>query len=151
MFGIVKKLLGQSEKKQDSSAKFAVALRQKSGKFVEFLSERFELAQDEFFSIKRKLKNLRETNYNLGLKHLENGHLSDAIFRFRFIKKFWPDLYDAHYQLAYCLVLDNKLKEAKKVLEELFTNQPNYDQNNQRGAKELLSRINTSLEQQANA
>lgn len=149
MFGIVKKLLGQSKKKEDSGAKLGGALRDKSGKLVEFVGEKLESAQEEFFSIKGKLKNLRETNYNLGLKFLEDGHLSDAIFRFRFIKKFWPDLYDAQYKLAYCLVLNKKPKEAQKVLEELFAKNPNYDQDNKNGARELLERVKISLNQPA--
>jgi tetratricopeptide (TPR) repeat protein len=142
MFGrIFKKLIGKSEKKETGGEKLAVTLRQKSGKFSDFLGEKFQAIQNEFYTIRAKCENLRETNYNLGLKHLEKGNLSDAIFRFRFIKKFWPDLLDARYQLAYCLVLKKKPFEAKKILEELFAQNPNYDSK----AKELLDDINAAL------
>lgn len=126
--GIVKKILGKSDKKDTGAEKMAISLRARSEKLTQFLGDKFQLVQDEISDVREKAKNLRETNYNLGLKHLENGRLTDAIFRFRLIKKFWPDLFDAYYQLAYCLVLDDKLDEAKKVLEELLTKNPDYDQ-----------------------
>lgn len=126
--GIVKKLLGRSDKKENGAEKMATSLRARSEKLTQFLGDKFQLVQDEIIAVKEKSKNLRETNYNLGLKHLENGRLTDAIFRFRLIKKFWPDLFDAYYQLAYCLVLDDKLDEAKNVLEELLSKNPDYDQ-----------------------
>ena len=141
----LKKLFGKSDQKENAGAKFAIKLRQKSEKFSNFLGEKFHAVRDEFFNIRSKCENLRETNYALGLKHLEKGDLSDAIFRFRFIKKFWPDLFDAYYQLSYCLVLEQKLVEAKTNLEELLTKNPHYDSK----AKELLGHINDALKQQS--
>lgn len=126
--GIVKRIFGKSDEKESGAEKMATSLRAKSEKLTQFLGDKFQLVQEEIASLKEKSQNLRETNYNLGLKHLENGRLTDAIFRFRLIKKFWPDLFDAHYQLAYCLVLDDKLDEAKNVLEELLSKNPSYDQ-----------------------
>lgn len=140
---IFKKLIGKSEEKETFGGKLAINLREKSARLTEFLGDKLEVAQSEFSVIKQKCKNLRETNYDLGLKHLENGNLTDAIFRFRFIKKFWPDLYDAYYQLSYCLVLNNELKKAKEILEELLIKKPDYDEK----AHTLLNQINSALEQ----
>lgn len=142
---IFKKIFGiknnQGEISDGEQASKTSGLGKKITKLTEFYDEKTELVKNEFFSIKNKCKNLRETNYALGLKHLQNGNLSEAIFRFRFIKKFWPDLFDAHYQLAYCLALKNKSAEAKKILEELLRKKPDYDQK----AKELLERINKGI------
>ena len=105
------------------------------------LCERADIVRKEILTVRERSKNLRKSNYELGLKHLENGDLSDAIFRFRFIKKFWPDLYDAYYQLAYCLVLKKKPAEAKMILEELLLKKPDYEEK----ARELLGHINSGL------
>lgn len=141
--GIFKKLVGKTDKNENAGARLATKLRDKSEKFSNFLGDKFEQAKNEILEVRAKCSNLRETNYRLGLKHLEKGNLSDAIFRFRFIKKFWPDLFDAQYQLAYCLILDNKAIEAKQELEELLSRQPNFDPK----ARDLLEHINSSLEQ----
>ncbi len=91
--------------------------------------------------MKEKTKDLRSSNYELGLKHLENERLSEAIVRFRIIKKFWPDFYEAYYQLAYCLVLKGKPYEARKSLIELLEKQPNFNPI----ANELLNYIDNIL------
>jgi tetratricopeptide (TPR) repeat protein len=140
---LIKKIIGRPEKpKENGGAKLALQLREKSEKFSQFLGEQFQLAQEEISIVRKKCKNLRETNYLLGLKHLENGRLTDAIFRFRIIKKFWPDLFDAYYQLAYCLILKNKPQKAKEVLEELLSKKPDYGQ----AASDLLNHINSSFD-----
>jgi tetratricopeptide (TPR) repeat protein len=74
--------------------------------------------------IKKKIKNLYQSNYDLGLQHLNNGNVREAIFRFRIIKKFWPHIYDAYYYLIYCLVLDNNLTEAQKIIDDLLIKNP---------------------------
>ncbi len=140
---IFKKLLGfkKADKKSEEESKVAAVLQVKAEKLSSFLDEKFQLLQSEFSTIRAKCKNLRETNYNLGVMHLEKGNLSDAIFRFRFVKKFWPDLFDTYYQLAYCLVLNQKPLEAKKILEELLIKNPDYNPK----ARDLLERITTVL------
>lgn len=142
---IFKKLLGLSEKKNDGESSLADALRDKSKKFVGFIGQKVQNFNEEFFSFKNRIQNLRETNYKLGMKHLENGNITDAIFRFRFINKFWPDLIDAQYQLAYCLTLDNKPHEAKVILKQLLAHHPDYD----RKAADLLEHIEEGLQQKS--
>lgn len=143
-----KKILGTSEQKKSdspSTPSLASNLHDKTAKLVSFFGEKIQNAHQEFFAIKDRIGNLRQTNYKLGLKHLENGHIKDAIFRFRFINKFWPELLDAHYQLAYCLTLDNKSSQAKIVLRELIANNPDYD----RKAFDLLEHIEEGMKQKS--
>lgn len=140
MFGIIKIFSSKKPAKEDSTVKFANTLKEKSQSFSSLLGDKFEQAKNEFFTIKDKCNNLLETNYNLGEKHLARGNLKEAVFRFRFIKKFWPKHYDSQYKLAYCLTLDKKPEEAKKVLEELLIQNPDYDPQ----AKELLDLINSA-------
>ncbi len=109
-------------------------------KLSDFVANKYQDLTKETKTIKHKLNNLPETNYNLGLKHLENGNLADAIFRFKFINRFWPGNQDAHYYLAYCLYLKKQNAEAKRKLEELLKINPNYDSK----AKELLEKINNN-------
>jgi len=139
MFGfILKKFRKKDDQPKQIGEKLAVKLRKNSEKLSKFLEEKFSSAQDEFFIIKDKCGNLKETNYKLGLKHLEKGNLSEAIFRFRITKKFWPQCFDAYYHLAYSLTLKQKYHEAKEVLQELLVKNSSYDIK----AKELLGLLN---------
>jgi len=125
MFKTVKKiLLGNNSKEANSSEVAKISLgdkiQQKAQGFIKFIQDRIEESKSEFGDIKSKMSNLLETNYQLGLRHLAKGNISDAIFRFRFIKKFWPNCFDAYYQLAYCLVLNKRVFEAKKNIKRTF-------------------------------
>jgi tetratricopeptide (TPR) repeat protein len=141
---IFKKILGKKEepKEEPLNSKIAISLREKSKEFSDFLFTKIGSTKEEISVIRTKFKNLLETNYSLGLKHIERGHIPEAIFRFRFIKKFWPHHYDSYYFLAYCLALKRKKVEARKILEELFIKNPNYDQK----AKDLLDHLKSSVE-----
>jgi TolA-binding protein len=108
----------------------------KTKRVLGFVNNKLEEAKNELFTMKGKMGNLLETNYQLGLRHIERGNISDAIFRFRFIKKFWPNCYDAYYQLAYCLCLKNRVSEAKKILNELLVKNPDHNK-----AKDLLNKL----------
>lgn len=142
--GVIRKILGKPKEKQNAGSKLAIKFREKSAKLAGFLNNALESAKEEYFSIKEKSKNLRKTNYELGLKHLENGNISEAIFRFRIVKKFWPDLLEANYYLAYCLVLKDRRFEAKKILEEFISKYPNIDEK----TILLLEDINSGLEKE---
>ena len=126
---------------ETKSEKTESAFSQKIDKISDFFSEKFDFAKEEFFVIKEKFKNLRETNYNLGLSLLESGRISEAIFRFRFTKTFWPDLIDAHYQLAYCLALNGRFFEAKKTLQKLLLTHPSCEKKVFDLLKEVESKI----------
>ncbi|MDX2083144.1 MAG: tetratricopeptide repeat protein [Rickettsiales bacterium] len=115
-----------------------ISLRQKSKELSEIFREKLDEMKEELLIMKEKCGNLLETNYLLGLKHIENGNLFEATFRFRLIKKFWPQHYDSYYQLAYCLVLRKKSDKAKQVLTELMQKEPQHQQ-----GKELLDLISS--------
>lgn len=139
--GIFKTVFSKKSKKTENTGeKLAVELKNKSQDLLNLAGQKLEQAKDEIVTIKGKFNNLLDTNYKLGLKHLENGNLSEATFRFRFINKFWPNHLDSYYQLAYCLVLKNKFPEAKKVLESLVHKDSHYRDN----IKELLDLVNAS-------
>ncbi|MBM5782579.1 MAG: tetratricopeptide repeat protein [Pelagibacterales bacterium] len=128
----------QKEENTENKVGFIDNIKTKLENIFHFSNKKIQESKEELIVMKHKFNNLLETNYNLGLTHLENGYLGDAIFRFKFIIKFWPQHYDSHYQLAYCLILKNKFSQAKKVLENLLAKKPDYDQK----AYELLKRIN---------
>jgi len=86
--------------------------------------------------VKDKFHNLYQTNYDTGMYHLERGNLWDAAFRFKIIKRFWPDMLDAQYKYAYCLVLQGFNSDAKTLLKEILVKDQNYTQ-----AKELLEKV----------
>lgn len=123
--------------KQDNTGALAEFVKQKSQSIFDFIISRFSVVEKEINLIRGKSKNLLQTNYDLGLKHLEKGNLSDAIFRFKFIKKFWPHHLDAHYQLAYCYFLKKNFQQTQIILKELVSLDPSY----QKKADELLDKI----------
>lgn len=141
--GTLKKIFfkkSNKEEKPDKAQELAEKLRKKSQELSEGLINKIEDVKKDLHEMKQKYDNLLETNYKLGLKHIENGNIAEAIFRFRFIKKFWPEHYDSYYHLAYCLVLNKKPTEAKKILEELMSKNPQHPQ-----GRELLDLINSDI------
>lgn len=136
---LFRKITGRkAKKKNEATTKAAKNLKKYANGFNNLLAQGLNNTVNEFSDIKEKCQDLRQTNFNLGRQHLKNGKLSEAILRFRIIKKIWPDFYDAHYELAYCLALKGKFNKAKKILEDLLKAQPNYKPL----AKELLQHLN---------
>lgn len=134
-------------KKKKEKAEFqspTQGLKHKAQQISGFIEQSITRLKEEIAIIRKKCENLLETNYQLGMKHLDNGHINEATFRFRFIKKFWPDHLESYYQLSYCLILKNKFDEAQQVLEELVTKDKTYEND----ANELLSIIQTAKEKQ---
>lgn len=137
-------IIGNSSEAQSSvepKISLAEKITQKANNLFLFVKNKAQETKSEFGDIKSKMSNLLETNYNLGLRHLEKGNISDAVFRFRFIKKFWPDCFDAYYYLAYSLALNKRPFEAKKILNELLIKKPDYDSK----ATDLLNKINQDI------
>lgn len=98
-----------------------------SKKVSNLLQDYFSGLFSEIKMIKVKSKNLLQTNINLGLKHLNNDHISDAIFRFRIIAFFWPNHVKTYYYLAHCYILQKKYEKAKKYLKILLQMDPSYE------------------------
>jgi hypothetical protein len=138
---LINKALGKKSEKEEKSEKIASKIKNNVKNFSGFLSEKTDLALKEYASIKEKSKNLVETNYKLGISHLEKGNLSDASLRFFIMTKFWPQFYEAHYQLAYVLILKEKPLKAKKVLEDVLSKNAELDPK----FRELLNEINSNI------
>lgn len=147
MFGfknIKKFITGSSDNKEGG---IGSKLHHKIDTISDFISKKTKDAIDEYGVIREKLKDLCQTNYNLGVRHLENGNISEAVFRFKIVKKFWPHYYDAYYQLAYALILSDKVDQARNIINQLVEKDPSY----QDKALELLAaidQIKTLQEQQ---
>jgi tetratricopeptide (TPR) repeat protein len=135
------KIIANKKNKTSNAIKLADFFRNKFSKFLSLIIYGISSAKSEYGSIKEKSKDLLNTNYNLGLKHLERGNLGDAIFRFKFIIKFWPNHYDSYYQLAYCYFLQKRYPRAKYYLDLLQKNNPQVHDKSQ----ELIDRINEIL------
>lgn len=129
--GIFKNLFLKDKKKAEEAAlpkeSFGDKAHVKLNKLTQFALDIYEDVLEEFEILKHKISNLCETNYNLGLRLLERGHVYEACRRFWFTKKFWPKCYDAYYQHAYTLMLTKRPNQAKKVLKHLLNIYPNYD------------------------
>ncbi len=138
---IFNKILGIKPKEAEKKPSFFDKFSENSGKFLDFLESSKNNLTTEFSSIREKCTDLQQTNFNLGLKHLENGHLREASFRFFIMRKIWKDDFDAYYYQAYCLILRGKNLKAQKVLNELLQLNPNYDSK----ARELLEHVNQQL------
>lgn len=71
-----------------------------------------------------KLQNLGETNLNLAIYHYQNRNLNDAIFRFKVVEKYFPNLAnnDFNYYMGRCYLEKGKIEEAEKYLNDYLKN-----------------------------
>jgi len=128
--------------KKEGPEKLAVSLKNRSQQFGSFLVKFLNDSVIEYNSIREKCKNLQNTNYELGLKHLENNNVDEAIFRFKITKKFWPNCHNANYQLAYCYSLIEKYYKAEPILNEIIAkNLSNEEFSFNQEARDLLEHI----------
>ena len=127
IFNPIKKVIGikKEEPQKKEKKNLQSKLSEKFNIASSFVERKMVDAVDEYHVIRKKMRNLYQTNYDLGMKHLERGDVSEAAFRFKIVKRFWPENYEAHYQLAYCLVLLGKFSKARQVIEELV--KKNYE------------------------
>lgn len=90
--------------------KLSIALDDKT--IVEAITSYIKNIPLNFKVIVKKLKDLRETNYWLGKLHYENGNLPDAIFRFKLLKYFYPNMLELNYLIGRCYIERNQFKKA---------------------------------------
>lgn len=124
MLKIIKKIFKKQNKEEQKIESFTSSMKEKSSKTVSFIVDFFEKQLEELLLMREKSKNLLETNMKNGLFHLEKGNISDAIFRFKFIRFFWPKNISAQYYLAYCYVLKNQKVKAKEILNKIIKKHP---------------------------
>ncbi len=75
---------------------------------------------------KEKMKDIGQTNYNLGLFHINQGNLKDAKFRLFITIKMNKNVALCHYHLARCYIYESKIKEAIAELEKSVILEPNF-------------------------
>lgn len=76
----------------------------------------------------KKLSNLSETNYKLGLFHLRANNLRDAEFRFRIVLYFIPDHYLALYNLAKCYIAKKQRSSAIEKIKLALKIKPDFSE-----------------------
>jgi predicted TPR repeat methyltransferase len=79
-----------------------------------FLTEKFFSSARWFIVARDKMRDLKTTNMELGLFHLQNGNLNDAIFRFKFVDKFLTSGDSkAEYMLGWCYFIKQDFARAE--------------------------------------
>ncbi|MCC2645997.1 MAG: hypothetical protein K0R02_62 [Rickettsiaceae bacterium] len=79
-----------------------------------FLTEKFFSSARWFIVARDKMKDLKTTNIELGIFHLQNGNLNDAIFRFKFVDKFLTSGDSkAKYMLGWCYFIKQDFEKAE--------------------------------------
>ena len=78
----------------------------------------------DFFKNWAKVKNLSNTNYLLGLYHLEQGNIFDAKLRFQFTLRLNPDFSLAYYHLARIYIYNLEFNLSKAELEKCLSYNP---------------------------
>lgn len=87
-------------------------------------------------AVKGKMKNLAQTNFDLGLMHLRSGNLYDAGLRFRIVAYLDPEFYQAYYQWGRALIQSKQIERAKDKLAQALEIKPDYPE-----AKYLLATL----------
>lgn len=64
-----------------------------------------------------QIRDLKDTNYKLGMLHYENGNLPDAIFRFKLLRYFYPDLLQLNYFIGRCYIEKNQKDKAANYID----------------------------------
>jgi predicted TPR repeat methyltransferase len=77
----------------------------------------FSDLKNEVSSINHKVKDLRKTNYDLGMYHYNAGNLSDALFRFKLLKKFYQGIDELDFFIGRCYIERNMGNKAKPYIE----------------------------------
>ncbi len=94
--------------------------------------------------MREKSKDLLKTNVNLGIKHINNDNISDAIFRFKIISIFWPNYVKTYYYLAHCYILKNNYRKADISIRKLLEMDPSYASK----VESMVSKINRNKSEQ---
>lgn len=85
--------------------------------FVGFVVKKFKKFKTDCIEVKKKLKDLRTTNMNLAMLHMDNNNISDAIFRFKLINIFFDKgNFKSYYNLARCYFIKGDLDKSLKCL-----------------------------------
>jgi Tfp pilus assembly protein PilF len=81
-----------------------------------------------------KFRDISKNNYALGLAHLENGNLRDAVLRFKMVTWLEPRHVEAWYQLGCAQLIEGKKQAAVQALRKALAIAPGHEQ-----AKQMLA------------
>ena len=87
-------------------------------KLPDMVMKIFSDLKKEIAESREKLKDIGDTNYKLGIYHLEKRNIKDAILRFKIAMHFNKDSALLHYHLARCYIHGKKNDKAKIELEK---------------------------------
>lgn len=86
--------------------------------FPSFIRSKINFYKDYTKDVKYKLNNLAETNFNLGIYHLNHHNINDAIIRFKLVMNFLDKTNkESYYYLGWCYFIKNNHKKALIYLE----------------------------------
>ena len=88
----------------------------KSTKFLGFLDNLYTRIKGFYQEVCSKSKNLSKTNYDLGMFHMKNGNLSDAIMRFKLVIFMKGETGMLYYNLGRCYNSMDKQQKAEEAL-----------------------------------
>jgi predicted TPR repeat methyltransferase len=105
-----------SNDKQSSRSSLAIGqwVQQKQRQCIDFLKETY-----------KKLHDLSGTNFELGIYHFEQGHITDAMMRFKITIRFKPSHDMAYYYLGRCYLERNEHVNAVNHFHKALAIQPN--------------------------
>jgi predicted TPR repeat methyltransferase len=96
------------------------ATPQKRKPLFDRITDSYHQLKEEFAIVIDKANNLGRTNYELGIKHMNAGHITDAILRFRIVLWLDPKYYLAWYHLGCCQLTKGQAdKAAQSFLKSL--------------------------------
>lgn len=130
MFKKIAKMITGRSRSSDSQSKIAPSaseVKEGFSKVFGLITKYFSDTVAEIKIMKEKSNNLLQTNVSLGLRHLNNDMISDAIFRFKIITIFWPNFVKSYYYLAHCYTLKKKYSKAENSIKKLLEMDPSYE------------------------
>ena len=104
--------------------------KEKAGKALSSLYRSFcrkiTSLPDEFQSMREKSKDLAKTNTELGFSYLQQGHINDAVFRFKMALRFNKEYAPAFYGLGSCRYTEDNQEEAADFFRKTLAIDPDY-------------------------
>ncbi len=101
-----------------SKYKSKVSLLLDDRSFQEAFNDMIKDTVSEFKMLIYKIKNLRQTNYELGMMHYNEGNMQDAILRFKMLALFCTEeIGELNYFLGRSYIERNRLDKAKVYLD----------------------------------
>lgn len=120
------KILGNKKPEDENLEEPKESIVEKSKNFISRFLSNFDsfknsLINDIITTIE-KLKNLEETNYKLSVRLIKENRIDEAIFRLKFLLKFWPNNIKGKFNLAYCYYLKHKYEDSLKYINIIMEN-----------------------------